>query len=77
MANHPQLSMEPMSSALLATAIEVGVNCRLRGADALYVATARTVGGQLVAWDRELLDPGDAITPPDWSPAATSTLRRG
>jgi len=77
MANHPQLSMEPMSSALLATAIEVGVNCRLRGADALYVATARTVGGQVVAWDRELLDRGDAITPPDWSPAATSTFRRG
>ena len=71
LANHPLLSLEPMSSALLATAVEVGIGHRLRGADALYVATTRMVGGRLVAWDRELIDRAEAIEPTDWQLAAS------
>ena len=63
---HPLLVTEPMSTALLARALEVGVRGRLRGGDAIYVATARTMDGQLVAWDRELLERGDAIPPTAW-----------
>lgn len=77
LANHPQLALQPMSPALLATSIEVGIQRRLRGADALYVATARAVGGRLVAWDRELLERGDAIPPTDWGRPTEETLRRG
>jgi predicted nucleic acid-binding protein len=64
--NRRSLTIEPMSAALLATAIEVGIQHRLRGGDAVYVATARVTGGQLIAWDRELLERGDAIAPTAW-----------
>ncbi len=77
LANHPQLSMEPMSPGLLATAIEMGIERRLRGADALYVAAARISGRRLVAWDQELLERGDAILPTDWGRWAGPTIRRG
>lgn len=66
--HRPSLTIEPMSSALLATAIEVGIQRRLRGADAVYAATARVTGGQLVACDRVLLERGDAIAPTTWVP---------
>lgn len=62
----PDLSVEPMSAELLAAATQVGISRRLRGADALYVATALIVGGRLVAWDREMLERGDALEPTVW-----------
>ncbi len=60
---HPSLAVEPMSAELLASATERGIARRLRGGDALYVATALVTGGQLVAWDRELLARAGATLP--------------
>lgn len=61
MAEHPALHLEPLSPALLATAERIGVDRRLRGADALYTATAEHLGGPLLSWDSELITRGSAI----------------
>ena len=51
---------------ILPVAEEVGCERLLRGADALYAATARLTGTTLVTWDRELVERGGALTPRDW-----------
>ena len=63
---HPTLIVQPVDDDLLATAAHVGVEQALRGADALYAATARMLGARLVSWDEELVRRADAITPDDW-----------
>lgn len=51
--------------------------CRLRGADAVYVAVAQEYGATLIIWDQELLMRGAAaitvVTPADWL-AANPTI---
>lgn len=51
--------------------------CRLRGADAVYVAVAQEYGATLIIWDQELLTRGAAaitvVTPADWL-AANPTI---
>lgn len=66
MIEHPALHLEPMSDALLAEAVRLGVPSTLRGADALYVATASRLGCLLLSWDRELIERGGAQSPRDW-----------
>jgi predicted nucleic acid-binding protein len=66
MAKHPALQLEPISEALLATAEQLGVERRLRGADALYAATAARLGCPLLSWDSELITRGGALSPRDW-----------
>lgn len=66
MAEHPALHLEPLSGALLAVAEELGVERRLRAADALYAATAARLGGPLLSWDAELIARGGALSPRDW-----------
>jgi predicted nucleic acid-binding protein len=51
---------------LLLEAESIGAASFLRGADALYAATSRTTDGQLVSWDREMVERAGAITPSDW-----------
>lgn len=51
---------------LMPIAEEVGCEVFLRGADALYAATARLTGTPLVTWDRELIERGGGMTPRDW-----------
>lgn len=77
LTSHPLLAIAAMSAGLIATAMQEGVRRRLRGADAIYVATARMVEGQLVAWDTELLDRGGAIQPTSWSPAGSDAVHQG
>jgi predicted nucleic acid-binding protein len=69
---HPLLSLQPLDDALLAAAIRLGVYRLLRGADALYAATAELSSAQLVSWDEELIQRAGAITPTDWLAASSS-----
>jgi predicted nucleic acid-binding protein len=54
---------------IVVLALDLGIERRLRGADAVYAATAAHVGGRLITWDRELLERADARTPSAWSDA--------
>jgi predicted nucleic acid-binding protein len=65
-AAHPALHLEPLSAELLAEAERVGVERRLRGADALYLATAVRLGCPLLSWDEELIARGGAQSPRPW-----------
>jgi len=55
-----------MDTRFLAQALQIGTRALLRGADALYVATAELNQARLVTWDAELLQRAAAITPGDW-----------
>jgi predicted nucleic acid-binding protein len=56
----------PVNPVLLAKALALGTTRFLRGADALYSATAEIVGCTLVSWDKEHLQRAGALTPDDW-----------
>lgn len=45
----------PMEAALMQEATGMAANLRLRGADAIYVATAKQLGIPLLTWDHEQL----------------------
>jgi predicted nucleic acid-binding protein len=49
----PSLRLVTVGQRLGASAAELAVDLRLRGADALYVATADYLGVPLVTWDQE------------------------
>jgi predicted nucleic acid-binding protein len=66
MAGHPALHLEPISDSLLQEAERLGIERRLRGADALYAATAVRLGCPLLSWDGELVARGGAQLPSDW-----------
>ena len=66
MTAHPSLHFEPVTEALLAEALRLGLDHRLRGPDALYAATAVRLGCPLLSWDLELLERGGALSPSDW-----------
>ena len=56
----------PVDSVLLTAALRRGSAAFLRGADALYAATAQLTGSTLVSWDRELIQRAGAVSPTDW-----------
>ncbi len=49
---------------------EIAAECRLRGADACYVATAEAMQATLVTWDAQMYERGSAVvstaTPAEW-----------
>ena len=47
-------------------ALRLGTRQVLRGADALYAATALLTGTQLISWDNELVRRAGALTPTAW-----------
>jgi predicted nucleic acid-binding protein len=51
----PQARIVPMDAALMGEATDVAANLGLRGADSIYVATARQLGIPLLTWDNEQL----------------------
>jgi len=55
-----------VNEALLASALAVGTTMFLRGADALYAATAELTGSTLVSWDKEHIQRAGGLTPADW-----------
>jgi predicted nucleic acid-binding protein len=56
----------PADAALLSTALRRGSDLLLRGADALYAATAELTGSTLISWDQELIQRAGALSPTDW-----------
>lgn len=56
----------PVNAVLLAKALSLGTTKFLRGADALYSATAELAGCGLVSWDKEHLQRTGATTPDNW-----------
>ncbi len=62
----PHVRHVPLDASLLAQALLIGPGAFLRGADALYAATAAGYATQLVSWDEELIRRGGAMTPSDW-----------
>lgn len=64
--HHPLLTLQPLDDALLAVAARLGLQHLLRGADALYAATAEISGAHLISWDAELVRRAAAVTPADW-----------
>ena len=55
-----------VDDTLLSAAVQVGPNAALRGADAIYAATAHLTGTQLISWDNELVRRAGALTPTGW-----------
>jgi predicted nucleic acid-binding protein len=63
---HPTLRLHPLDDRLLALAREIGVQQMLRGADAVYAATARIAATPLITWDDELVQCAGGLTPDSW-----------
>lgn len=52
----PYLTLVAMDEGMAQRALTLSIQCRLRGADALYVATAAQYGARLVTLDTEQLE---------------------
>ena len=59
--NAGKLRLIPLDRRLAQSAALLAVDLRLRGADSLYVATARQFAIPLVTWDREQRDRAAAV----------------
>ena len=64
--SHPLLVLTPINTPLLAEALRIGRGMFLRGADALYAATALVTQTALVTWDEELVKRVGGVTPIEW-----------
>ena len=66
----PLLTSYVLDDDLAAEASEVAATCALRGADAVYVATARRAGSVLITLDSEILARATSVatvlTPREW-----------
>jgi len=66
----PHLVLHELDHAQATDAAGVAATCALRGADAVYVATARSAGSVLVTLDSEMRERGasvvDVATPGEW-----------
>ncbi len=72
----PHLEVHALTHRAAAMAADVAATCSLRGADAVYVATARDVDGVLITLDRELQARGSrmarVLSPAEWTSASNS-----
>lgn len=66
MLGSPLVTTHSLSRAKLREAVHVGTSRFLRAGDALYAALAEGLGGNVVAWDAELVRRAGALTPRDW-----------
>lgn len=72
---HPTLRLVPLRDELTQASVDIGTESFLRGADAVYAATARATDGRLVSWDRALVARAGAVTPDDWLARSTEGIR--
>ena len=66
MLESPLVTTYALNRAKLRDAIRVGTGSFLRSGDALYAALAEGLDGDVVTWDRELVERTGALTPRDW-----------
>ena len=66
MLDSPLVAKHSVNRPAILRAIRVGTRSLLRSGDSLYAALARSVEGQLVSWDRELIARAGAFTPDNW-----------
>ncbi len=73
----PNLVLVELDELRADLAADAAITCRLRGADAVYVAVAQEYGTTLITWDQELLTRGAAavavMTSADWLAANPTT----
>ena len=63
---HPSLTLHAVDAQLLGMATDLGARHWLRGADALYAATAELTRAPLISWDEELVTRAGATAPDAW-----------
>lgn len=63
---HPAVTFHPMTDRLNDASAELGTRLLLRGADAIYAATAVMVDAALISWDAALVDRAGAHSPSGW-----------
>ena len=71
----PYLSLQPLDEPTARRALAVATQCRLRGADALYVTAAAQYGARLVTLDAEQLERAPASVAACKPDAAAELLR--
>ena len=59
----PNLQLIALTLPLAQRTARIAGIHQLRGADAVYVATAETAGARLITWDVEMLNRGAAVVP--------------
>jgi len=73
----PGMMLVTLTEQRAEQAAQIAISCRLRGADAIYVAVAQEFGTTLITWDAEMLTRGaqavTVMTPSDWL-AANPTI---
>jgi predicted nucleic acid-binding protein len=57
----PNLRLVALDAELAEQAGQIAADCKLRGADAIYVAVAKRLAVPLVTWDREQLERGRGV----------------
>lgn len=66
----PTMRLIALDEPLAIRAAEIAAACRLRGADAVYVAVAERFSTTLITWDTEMLERAPAVvptlSPADW-----------
>ena len=66
MLDSPLVTEYSLNRTMLRSAVRVGTRGFLRSGDALYAALAEGVEGEVVSWDRELVERAGALTPEGW-----------
>ncbi|MDE0395951.1 MAG: type II toxin-antitoxin system VapC family toxin [Gammaproteobacteria bacterium] len=66
MLGSPLVRTYSLNRARLREAVRLGTGRYLRSGDALYAALAEGLEGEVVTWDRELVERAGALTPRDW-----------
>lgn len=59
----PGFELIPLDLPLARRAAQIAARHRLRGADAVYAATAERQDATLITWDTEMLDRGASVVP--------------
>jgi predicted nucleic acid-binding protein len=65
-ASNGLVQLLPLDDTLLSLAADLGARRYLRGADALYAATAQLTGSTIITRDQELIRRAGGVSPTDW-----------
>ena len=66
MLRSPLITTHALNRARLREAMRLGTGSCLRSGDALYAAPAEELRGEVISWERELVERARALTPREW-----------